>query len=107
MAHRAVPGIDRNGRSRSVTGPTPKIGKTATHEGVARDRSPSLVIRPDRVGGRCIIALRRSNSAHLHRPWRANLRKGLSQLWLLSHSLEILRGHPGDAECDRAQGPFT
>ena len=47
--------------------------------GVAQDRSPSLAIRPDRLGGRCIIAPRRSNSAHLHRPWRAIYTKACCQ----------------------------
>jgi hypothetical protein len=40
--------------------------------GGAQDRSPSEVIWPDRLAGRGIIALRRSNSAHLHQPWRAS-----------------------------------
>ena len=38
---------------------------------VAQDRSPSPVIWLDRLGGRYVIAPRRSNSAHLHRSWRA------------------------------------
>jgi hypothetical protein len=29
-------------------------------------------MRPEGLGGRRIIAPRRSNSAHLHRPWRAS-----------------------------------
>ena len=59
-AHRAVPRIDRNGRNRRVTRPI----------GLAQDRSPSWVVRPDRVRGRCVIAPRRSDSAYRLRPWR-------------------------------------
>ena len=39
--------------------------------GLAQDRSPSLVIRPDRLRVRCVIAPRRSDGAYLHRPWRS------------------------------------
>jgi hypothetical protein len=42
--------------------------------GVAKNRSPSLVIGQDRFCGRYVIASRRSNSAHFHRPWRATVR---------------------------------
>ena len=39
--------------------------------GVAQDRRPSLISRLKRMAASRIIAPRRSNSAHLHRPWRA------------------------------------
>ena len=41
---------------------------------IAQDRRPSQIYRSVRVAGRNIIAPRRSNSAHLDRPWRATLR---------------------------------
>lgn len=40
-------------------------------QGVAQVRRPSQICRHDRIVGRGIIAPRRSNSADLHRPWRA------------------------------------
>jgi hypothetical protein len=42
---------------------------------VAQDRRPSQLHRLQRVAGCRIIAPRQTNSAHLHRPWRATLRQ--------------------------------
>jgi len=43
-------------------------------ERIAHNRSPSQLRRQERVTDFWIIAPRRTNSAHLHRPWRAILR---------------------------------
>src|SRR5258708_32208468 len=44
--------------------------------GMVQDRTLSQIYRLERVAGCGIIAPRRTNSAHLHRPWRATARKG-------------------------------
>jgi hypothetical protein len=36
-----------------------------------QDRGPSQIDRWERMAGCGIIGARRTNSAHLHRPWRA------------------------------------
>jgi hypothetical protein len=41
----------------------------------ARDPGPSRSRRLERAIGRGIVAPRRSNSGHLHRPWRTTLRR--------------------------------
>jgi hypothetical protein len=40
--------------------------------GIAVNRSQSRVLLAERVAGSSIIAPRRNNIAHLHRPWRAS-----------------------------------
>ena len=69
MAHHIDLGIDREGRYRRVTGSPFKFGSRPWV--VAQDRRPSQTYRLERVAGRRIIGARRSNSAHLHRSWRA------------------------------------
>ena len=66
------------GRYRRVPGPRWEIGKTA--RGVAQDRGPSQICRLERVAGCGVIASRRSNSAHLHRPWRASPADDLTEI---------------------------
>jgi hypothetical protein len=39
--------------------------------GVEQNRKPSQIRRLERAAGHGIIAPRRGNSEHLHRPWRA------------------------------------
>ena len=53
-----------------ITGPPRDIGKTAPR-GVALNRRASQTCPLERVAGCGIIAARRKNSAHHHRPWRA------------------------------------
>src|SRR5262249_396116 len=49
---------------------------------VVQDRSPLA-----RVAGRGIIVPRQTRSAHLHRPWRANLRRGTLRQRLVNNDL--------------------
>jgi hypothetical protein len=63
------PGIVRHSRYRRGTGPP--SGRPPPR-GVARSRRASQIYRLERVAGPRIIAPQRNNSAHLHRPWRAN-----------------------------------
>ena len=70
-AHHVDPEIDRHGRYRKITGPPRDIGKSGGPRRVVQDRGASQTCRLERVAGCGIIAPRRTNSAHHHRPWRA------------------------------------
>ena len=56
--------------------------------GVAQDRRPSQYHRLERLVGRGILAPRRTNSAHLHRPWRATARICTTQCDLAANDPE-------------------
>src|SRR5712671_2126201 len=49
----------------------PDVANWSLFASVAQNRRQSETYRLERMAGRGIIAPRRSNSAHLHRPWRA------------------------------------
>ncbi len=61
--------MDWQGSYRRGSGRTDEIGRL--QRGVVRNRRPSQYDRLGRVVGSRIIGAQRSNSAHLHRPWRA------------------------------------
>ncbi len=73
LAHHVNPEIDRHGRYQRVDGPPCDIGKAAPR-GVMQNRRASEIYRLEHAAGGGIIGARRKNGAHLHRPWRANLR---------------------------------
>jgi hypothetical protein len=63
-----------------------------------------VVIRPDRLSGRCIIAPRRSNSAHLHRPWRANKINYVAQVAEARRKAKLTKDSPTELMRQRAIG---
>ena len=56
-----------------------------------QDRRQSQYCRLERVAGCGIIAPRRTHSAHLHRPWRANLRQSTREHPIGADLTAILR----------------
>ncbi len=56
----------------TMTGGQTRGAANGRPRGVVQDRRPSQIYRLKRVAGCGIIGAWRSNSAHLHRPWRAS-----------------------------------
>jgi hypothetical protein len=78
LAQHVDPGVDRQGRHRSGNRTTRRNREGSRPRGVVQSRRVSQLCRLGRAEGCGIIARRRSNSAHLHRPRRAkqNLQLG-------------------------------
>ena len=70
MVHHVDLRVDREGRYREVTGPSANW-EDSRPRGVVQNRWPSQIYRLGRMAGGGIIAPRRNNRAHLHRPRRA------------------------------------
>src|SRR5216683_4819614 len=74
LAHRVDPEIDQEGPLSKGNRTTLRNREDRRPRGVAKNRRASRIIRPERATGHRIIAPRRNNSSHLHRPWRATVR---------------------------------
>jgi hypothetical protein len=69
-------GSARHGRYRRGTGPPAILGSPRC---IVQDRGRRRFCRLECVAGCGIIGVQRTNSAHLHRPWRANHTHSLRQ----------------------------